>query len=110
MSRIEITHNETPLSRELYVFDHQPGYFGSFGTRLLKYSKQERETTRHKFKGNAWNSDDERKPFGSQLDRPSEIPAEVLEKLKAALIDEVLSMPLYFGWFNDKHVYKDNLK
>lgn len=107
MSRIEITHNETPTSRELYVFDHNAW---QRGTRLVLYAHQTRETTRHKFKGPAWNSDDTRRPLGSQLCEPSEIPVEVLEKLKAALIDDVLSMTLYVGWFNEKHVYKDNLK
>jgi hypothetical protein len=108
MSRIEISHNATPLSRELYVFDHHAWYRG---TRLAIYAQQTRETTRHKFKGPAWKSDDERIYMnGSQLVRPTEIPAEVLEKLKKELIDEVLSMKLYMGWFNPDHVYKDNLK
>jgi hypothetical protein len=107
MSRIEITHNEKSLSRELYVFDHNAW---QRGTRLVLYSKQERETTRHKWKGPAWNSDDTRRPFGSQLGEPSEIPAEVLEKLKTALIDDVLSMTLFVGWFNEKYVYRKDLK
>lgn len=108
MSRIEISHNETPLSRELYVFEHNAW---ERGTRLVTYAQQTRETTRHKFKGPAWNSNDERIYMnGSQLVRPTEIPAEVLEKLKKELIDEVLSMKLYMGWYNPKHVYRKDLK
>lgn len=108
MSRIEILHNATPLSRELYVFDHNAW---QRGTRLVTYAQQTRETTRHKFKGPAWNSDDERRySNGSQLARPTAIPGEVLESLKKELIDEVLSMTLFVGWFNPNNVYKDNLK
>lgn len=108
MSLIEISHNATPLTRELYVFDHNAWHRG---TRLVLYAQQTRETTRHKFKGPAWNSDDERRySNGSQLDRPTKIPTEVLEKLKAALINDVLSMTLYVGWFNEKHVYRKDLK
>ncbi|AFH19758.1 hypothetical protein F406_gp057 [Agrobacterium phage 7-7-1] len=108
MSRIEISHNATPLSRELYVFDHNAW---QRGTRLVSYAQQTRATTRHKFKGPVWDSNDERIYMnGSQLARPTEIPGEVLESLKKELIDEVLSMTLFVGWFNEKHVYKDNLK
>lgn len=108
MSRIEISHNATPLTRELYVFEHNAW---ERGTRLASYAQQTRATTRHKFKGPAWNSSDERRyPNGSQLPRPMEIPGEVLESLKKELIDEVLSMTLFIGWYNPLHVYKDNLK
>lgn len=110
MPNLTIHRNETPLTRETYVFDYNPGHFGSYGTRLIYYALETRKTTRHKFKGPAWNSSDERKPHGSQLDRPQVIPVEVLIKLQERLIDEVLSMPLYIGWFNRNHVIRDDMR
>lgn len=107
MTKIAILHKETPLSRDLYVFDHNAW---QRGTRLVTYAQQTRETTRHKFKGPAWNSDDERRyNGGSQLPRPTEIPVTVLAELRERLKHEVLSMQLYVGWFHPDHVLKDNL-
>lgn len=101
--RIEIIDTLTAktLQRDLYVF-----YYSERGFRLNSFAKQERASTRHKWTGPAWNASDERKPHGSQLDRPTVIPSHVIEDARRAVTRHIYEQPIFIGWFNPDHKLK----
>lgn len=93
--KIEVSReNQDRLSRKFWVFDYD-----SVQLRLLSYHEQERATTRHKFKGPKWDYMDER-PYYSKLDRPTEIPADILAEAKASILDHPIAV--HIGWTNDE--------
>lgn len=52
MMNIEVTHNETDLTRDLYGF----GFDTQRGFVLTEYRQQTRATKRHKWTGERWHA------------------------------------------------------
>lgn len=99
---VAIPNPDDPLQREVWVFRSD-----SCNMILDTYARQSRQSNRHKWKGDLWNSFDERRySGGSNLPRPTEIPAEVIE---AAYVEHDRMMRggrLYIGWHDSKHEVK----
>lgn len=95
---VDIEQDVSPdnLSRKLWSFRVQEGYI-----LLTGYAEQNRETTRHKFKGPRWASSDERS-YVSALSRPTSIPESVIAEVRQAWADKFKAVPLYIGWTNEK--------
>lgn len=85
-----VRKSDNGLEAEIWRFDSFRGWFV-----LREYMRGSRETTRHKFRGPKWDSSDERRP-NSQLERPTEIPADVVEEAHA--LHHQKHIPVTIGW------------
>lgn len=96
--RVEVEHNvsDDKLSRELWSFRVETGYI-----LLTDFAVQSRQTTRHKFRGKAWHSHDERS-YCSVLTRPTSIPAEVIEAAREEWRRSINEVPIFIGWLNEE--------
>ncbi|AHJ10770.1 hypothetical protein P106B_87 [Rhizobium phage vB_RglS_P106B] len=95
--RILIEDKLIPLSRDLWVFD----YSETYGFRLVEYRQEKRQTTRHKWVAEKWDSMDERR-YNSALDRPTAIPENVLLWARLEMIKRIKEADVYIGWFNEE--------
>lgn len=104
--RVEIEHNvsDDKLSRELWEFKIETGYI-----KLEAFYIQSRPSTRHKFKGQKWDSMDERR-YNSALSRPLSIPENVLLDAKKAWADAIGSVPIFIGWISEESRYEPTIK
>lgn len=89
--RIVRYQDEDQLVAKIWVFD-------TSGTklRLTSYHEASRKTKRHAFSGPCWDWIDER-PYCSQLDRPTEIPSDVIEEAYTKMIKK---LTVYIGWIS----------
>ena len=92
----------TALERKVWKFNCKwdDGYWREscpISARLVYYGEETRATSRHKWRGEFWDSDDERR-YHSRLKRPTEIPPDVL----AEVIKRIREVPVevYMGRFN----------
>jgi hypothetical protein len=99
--QIEVTHNETELSRDFYRFYWSEGN----GFRFTFFSTQTRATKRHKWTGPFWDSDDER-GYHSKLPRPADISPEVLRLAMVLASEQVMASKVFIGWYNVDHELK----
>jgi hypothetical protein len=82
------------LSARVWEFSPSLGYL-----RLTFYMEGHRPTARHKFRGDSWNSTDERS-YASPLKRPTSIPRDVAEEA----LRQVPPPKVTIGWATDEFI------
>lgn len=102
---VERVDPEDNQRRESWEFD--TGY--QHGLRLTMYAIQTRQSNRHKWKGKFWDSSDERS-YHSALERPSTIPDDVIIEAREKFVEEMMKVPVYIGWFDEKYAVKETPK
>lgn len=84
--------SEDRLARTMWEFRHSGDLLV-----LTRFANEERKTTRHKWTGKFWSSNDERPPWN--LPRPTEIPQWVQQAALEGIVFRVA-----IGWANEKYV------
>lgn len=97
---VERIDPEDKFRRKVWFFDYNDYHRG---LRLVRYAEQTRQSNRHKWQGDVWNSYDER-PYISKLPRPVEIPGDIIKDAYNQILDVIINRPVYIGWFNDKNL------
>lgn len=102
MIDVEIPNADDPLQREVWCFRSDTS-----NLILTSYKRQSRQSNRHKWKGDIWNSFDERRyASGSNLPRPTEIPAHVVELAYQEHDRLMRKGRLFIGWHESNYEVK----
>lgn len=98
---IEISRG-TDLERKVWKFHAawNNGYGSTpepIAVRLLYYGEETRLSRRHKWRGEFWDSSDERR-YHSKIERPKDVPADVLEDVLRAIRETPVKV--FAGFFH----------
>lgn len=103
---IEVSRG-TDLERKVWKFSFQwsSGYSSNgprpISVRLVYYGEETRPSRRHKWRGEFWDSDDERR-YHSKIERPKEVPADVLEEVVRAIRETPVEV--FAGFFRTERL------
>lgn len=85
---------------------HNLNFPAGLDLRLVYFGTETRTSTRHKWRGEFWDYNDERS-YHSKLPRPTHIPEDVLEEVKCRVAAKLVAAPtIFLGWWSDRRIYK----
>lgn len=100
--------SEDNLSQQVWQFDVELDWGGSFRVVLVWYGIMRRSTPRGAFRSaqnrERWDRSEERRHH-SGLPRPTDIPQDVLDELRELI--RSLSLRVHIGWHNNECLLKE---